>query len=204
MIGTAPVNVSRETEIRLRSFADLVVHWNRAINLVSARDAGAIWDRHIVDSAQLFDIAPVGVKRWLDVGSGGGFPGLVCAILAAEARPELTVTLVESDTRKAAFLREAARTCGVAPDIRSERVESLPPADYDVISARAVAPLPRLLALCQPFCHAGTVLLFPKGARHDTEIAEASAGWSFQVERIASVTDPSGVILKVTDPGPRS
>ncbi|NJS38435.1 MAG: 16S rRNA (guanine(527)-N(7))-methyltransferase RsmG [Rhodobacteraceae bacterium] len=189
--------VSRETLERLQEFEALVRRWTPAINLISKSSVSAIWDRHIVDSAQLFALFPAGVKLWLDIGSGGGFPGLVIAILAKEASPELTVTLVESDARKATFLRHAASTLSLDVDVRTDRIEALPGLKADVVSARALAPLNDLLPYALHHLAPGGVALFPKGARHTEEVAVARLIWRFDLESKLSLSDPNAAILSI-------
>lgn len=191
------LDVSRETRVRLDSFARTLHDWAPRINLVARSTLDALEERHIADSAQLFALRPVDARHWADLGTGGGFPGLVIAILAAEQAPDLRVTLVESDRRKAAFLAAAARAADVRPTILAERAESLPPLAADVLSARALAPLGRLLAHAERHLAPGGTALFPKGAAHAQEIAEALAAWRFTVQKIPSRTDPSGVVLAI-------
>lgn len=191
------VDVSRETAERLACYAALLRKWNRAINLVSPTSLDAVWTRHFADSAQLFDLAPSAARSWADLGSGGGFPGLVIAILAAERRPGLHVTLIESDRRKATFLQTVARETGLDVDIRAARIEEVPPLGADVLSARALAPLTVLLAHAERHLGPGGVALFPKGARHRDETAEALASWRFEVQTQPSRTEAGAVILKI-------
>jgi 16S rRNA (guanine527-N7)-methyltransferase len=187
--------VSRETMQALREFEALVRHWTPAINLISKSSVPVIWDRHIVDSAQLFSFCPEGAEEWLDIGSGGGFPGLVIAVLAKEAKPKLKITLVESDGRKSTFLREATRALGLKVDVITERVESLPSLQADVLSARALAPLKDLLPFAIQHLAPGGVALFPKGARHSDEVAAAKRSWKFDLESRPSLSDPDAAIL---------
>ncbi|MEM6621145.1 MAG: 16S rRNA (guanine(527)-N(7))-methyltransferase RsmG [Pseudomonadota bacterium] len=196
------MNVSRETSERLAQFEDLVRRWSTRINLVSRRDLDHIWPRHIADSIQIFDHAPQ-ADTWLDLGSGGGFPGLVCAILSADNNDPTKFTLIESDARKCAFLREATRLLDLRADILTARIETVPPQQFDVVTARALAPLPQLLALSHPFCSPQTVCLFPKGAQAESELTAAQANWHILVERVPSRTDPGATILKLTDIAPR-
>ena len=191
------MNVSRETTARLETYAALLTKWNPAINLVAKSTLPDLWTRHIADSAQLFDLCPPDARTWVDLGSGGGFPGMVVAILAIEAKSDLQVTLVESDQRKATFLRTVARETGAPVTIHSQRAESLPPQGADVLSARAFAPLPRLLAHVHHHLAPGGVAFLPKGAQADAEIAEALASWGFQVQKTPSKTDPQAVILSI-------
>ena len=188
-------DVSRETLDRLQTYEALIRAWNPRINLVSASTLAALWTRHFGDSAQLFGLAPEGARLWADLGSGGGFPGLVIAILAAEARPTLSVTLVESDQRKAAFLATAARTLGLSVVVRAERIETLPPLGADVLSARALAPLDTLLGYAERHLAPGGVALFPKGATVDAELAHALEHWRFSYQKEPSKTAADGVVL---------
>ena len=189
--------VSRETQRRLQTFCTTFHAWNASINLVSRRDAAHLWARHIRDSAQLFTLRRPGDRHWLDIGTGGGFPGLIIAILAIDTDPDLKITLVESDHRKAAFLRSAALACGVQPKILTNRAESIPPQAADIVSARALAPLPQLLEHADRHLAPTGRALFPKGARSDAELASALATWHFTVQKIPSQTDPEGVILAI-------
>ncbi len=142
-------------------------------------------------------MTPAG-ERWLDLGSGGGLPGLVIAILAADERPSLTVTLVESDQRKAAFLATAARETGIRATILTDRIETIADQNADILSARALAPLPRLLDLSARHMAPGATALFHKGARHDDELRDALAHWRFSFKKHPSLTDPSATILALT------
>lgn len=195
----AEIGVSRETAERLETLIAELNRWNRAINLVGRSTLAEAWTRHVLDSAQLFDLAPASARRWADLGSGAGFPGLVIAILATERAPELRVSLVESDGRKAEFLRSAARACGVAVQVIAERIEAVPPLAADVLSARALAPLPVLLAHAERHLAAGGVALFPKGAGHEAEVAAALERWRFSVQKFPSRTDRDSVVLRIGD-----
>lgn len=196
----ATLDVSRETSERLEQYAALLKRWNPRINLVSSASLAQLWSRHFLDSAQIFALAPAGARRWADLGSGGGFPGLVVAILAADAAPDLRVTLVDSDGRKAAFLATVARELGLQVDVRSERIESLPPLAADVLSARALAPLSSLLGHVVRHLAAGGTALFLKGAGHAEEIAEARRSWRFELKIRPSKSAPEGVILEIGAP----
>ncbi|MFN6952699.1 MAG: 16S rRNA (guanine(527)-N(7))-methyltransferase RsmG [Albidovulum sp.] len=191
--------VSRETLDRLTQFEDLVRKWNCAINLVAPGTLDQIWPRHIADSAQLFDLAPENASSWVDLGSGGGFPGLVIAILAAAERPSLSMTLVESDRRKAAFLVTAAHGLGLAVAVRAERIEMIPPLEADVVSARALTSLDGLLAHAERHLAVGGTCLFPKGATVDQELARALEHWRFSYQKVPSATGADGVVLKIGD-----
>ena len=190
-------DVSRETLDRLELFAVLLRRWTARVNLIAPATVDHIWTRHILDSAQLFDLGPVG-DRWVDLGSGGGFPGIVIAIMAADERPGMTVILVESDLRKAAFLSAAARETGIRTTILADRIESIADQHADILSARALAPLPRLLDLSARHMKPGATALLHKGARHEAEIGDALANWRFSYKKHPSLTDPSATILALT------
>lgn len=183
----------------LRRFAEIVLRWNPRINLVSKSSAADIWDRHILDSAQIFDLAPENAESWVDLGSGGGFPGIVVAVIAAQRRPALAMTLVESDQRKAVFLRQAIRELGLRATVRSQRIEQITDQRADVVSARALAGLPELLALASPLLAEGGTCLFAKGASRQQELDAARQSWSFSVTEVPSITDPGAAILRITE-----
>jgi 16S rRNA (guanine527-N7)-methyltransferase len=185
--------VSRETLARLRAYAELLTEWSHRINLVAASTLTDPWRRHFLDSAQLFPHLPPGTQNLIDLGSGAGFPGLVLAILGVPS-----VELIEADARKCAFLREAARVAAAPVEIRNSRIDSLPPRPVDVVTARACAPLDRLLPWAERFIGPGTVCLFPKGEQAGQELAAVAPAWEFDVTRHASRTDPRGVVLCLT------
>lgn len=189
--------VAPATLSRLDGFVALLGRWNARINLVARGTLGAVWWRHIADSAQLLALAPPRARLWADLGSGSGFPGLVVAIMAAETRPDLAVALVESDARKSAFLATALREAGIAAAIHTARAETLAPLGADVVSARALAPLAQLLPLVGRHLAPGGVALLPKGAAHAAELAEALASCPAAVHKHPSRTDPDAVILEV-------
>lgn len=193
----ASLNVSRETYDRLVMFADLVRKWNPRINLVSKRSLDELWVRHIVDSIQVFRNAPRGAI-WADFGSGGGFPGMVCAILGAEEMPETRFICVESDQRKSVFLRNAARECGVTCQVISERIEMLESLNADIVSARALTDLTGLLGFAERHLKAGGTALFPKGINWKKELQDAAKQWKFSHEAVTSLTEPQAVLLKIT------
>ena len=175
---------------------DLLRRWNNSVNLVAPSALPRVWHRHILDSAQLWPLAPRPSRLWLDVGSGGGLPGLVCALLARDFAPETRVALVESDRRKCAFLATCRRELALDVDIHPARVETLAPLGADVISARAVAPLTTLFDQLAGQATPEATLLLPKGARHATEISEARAHWRFTAELHPSITEPAARILR--------
>ena len=190
-----PVPASREALERLEALAALAVRWTARINLVASSTVPDLWDRHVVDSAALWAMAPPDARTWADLGAGGGFPGLVVAVLAAD-RAGPRVTLIESDGRKCAFLRTAARELSLDVGVLDQRVEEAAPQAADVVSARALAPLPRLLPLVARHLAPGGTAILPKGRGWEAEVEEArAAGWSFALEACASATDPHARIL---------
>lgn len=195
---SAAASVSRETMDRLRVYEELLLKWQKSINLISSGTLTDLWSRHMWDSAQLASLAPAQAKNWLDVGSGAGFPGLVVAALLRE-RPGFQMELVESDQRKSIFLREAARLMGLPVLVHSCRIESLPEKEVpsDVISARALASLDQILAWTSPFWGKATIGLFPKGKSARDELTESRKNWIFEAEAVASLSDPSGSVLKL-------
>lgn len=188
----AEANVSRETMARLETYAAALRRWNKALNLVSAASLTDLWRRHFLDSAQLLPLAPSVARVWLDLGSGAGFPGMILAMLGA---PD--VHLVESERRKCEFLRAVARDTATELKIHCRRVEDMPALNADVVTARALAPLPRLIALTGRFASADTIGLFPKGARVVDELTDLAKYPTINVERVASRSSSSGTILRV-------
>lgn len=192
-------NVPRETLESLDSFVALLKRQAANQNLVAASTLPAIWTRHIVDSAQLLDLAPA-TGTWLDLGSGAGFPGLIVAAIARRR-----VTLAESRAKRVAFLQAAAATLGIEPLVAliAGRVETMTAESYDVISARAFAPLPRLLALAHPFSTPNTIWLLPKGHGAARELAEVAGSWQGDFRMVPSVTDPESAIIVARQIAPR-
>ena len=195
--GIAPdwLDVSRETLVQLDALLALVEKWNPAINLVAPESLADAWRRHVMDSAQLFQFIPPQARKAADFGSGAGFPGLVLAVMAQAALPQLHMSLVESDKRKATFLSQAARQLGLSVTVRSDRAEVLPPLGADVITARALAPLITLCGIAARHLTAGGVAVFPKGIRAVKELEDAAVQWQFQATQTQSQTDPAGRIL---------
>ncbi len=188
----ATLGVSRETLDRFRAYLNLLGRWQASINLVGKSTLADPWRRHILDSAQLLDLMPKSARTMIDLGSGAGFPGLVLAIMGV---PD--VHLVESDTRKCAFLSEAARVSGVKVTIHPRRLESLDPFPVDVVTARAFAPLARILPLASPFLTGNAVALFLKGQSLDEELTEIHNIWTLRMERFPSRADPTGQVLRI-------
>lgn len=193
------LGVSRETSKRLDVFVDVLQTWTSKINLVSRSSLEHIWTRHIEDSAQLLAFAPATARSWFDLGSGAGLPGLVIAAMASELRPTLRMTLVEADTRKSIFLQTAAQEMGVSVTVLNQRIETLTGMQADIISARALAPLAKLLDYADPLRAPNGIYLFPKGATVVSELTDAQKHWHIRHEVHRSVTDPSAVILVIQE-----
>jgi len=184
--------VSRETLARLEAYAELLTRWSARINLVGRDTLPDLWRRHILDSAQLYRFVPGSAQSLIDLGSGAGLPGLILAILGIPG-----AELVEADSRKAAFLHEAARVTGAEVAIRSCRIQAMPPHPVDVITARACAPLDRLVDMAAPFLAPDTVCLFPKGERHNEELTLARKAWTMDASVEQSLSDRRGVVLRL-------
>jgi 16S rRNA (guanine527-N7)-methyltransferase len=194
----ALIPVSRETTARLDRFVEVLLDWQKRMNLIAPSTEPILWTRHIADSLQLLALAP-GAKRWADLGSGGGFPGLVLACALADT-PGAQVHLVESKMKKAAFLREAAESTGAPAVVHAERIEDFvkhAPHPIDIVTARALAPLPELLTAAYPLLTKGAVGLFPKGQDVDAELTGAAKCWNIQVSLAPSRTDPRSRIVIV-------
>jgi 16S rRNA (guanine527-N7)-methyltransferase len=185
-------SVSRETLARLEAYAALLTRWSARINLVGRATLADLWRRHILDSAQLQLFIPDAASSIIDLGSGAGLPGLVLAILGVPG-----VELVEADSRKCVFLREAARVTEVDVAIRPCRIQAVPPHPVDVVTARACAPLDRLLELAEPFLASGGEGLFLKGERVAEELTVARKGWTMRASLSQSRSDPRGVVLRL-------
>lgn len=191
-------SVSRETLSRLKLFVDILADWNTRINLVSANSLTDVWRRHVWDSAQLLPLIPTTATSLIDLGSGAGFPGLVLAILLAD-RPGFRVVLCESIAKKCRFLETAAQTVGICVEVLQGRMEDAAPEPFDVVTARACAPLAQLLSYAQPFQGKNTVCLFLKGQSVGVELIEAHKSWTMKVEKHQSRSDTSGVILEIRE-----
>jgi 16S rRNA (guanine527-N7)-methyltransferase len=195
-------NVSRETLDRLKLFTALLEDWSSRHNLVSAASFREIWRRHIWDSAQLADLVSPGAASLVDLGSGAGFPGLILALLLGD-RTGFRTVLYEATRKKADFLAAAAERLGVMPEIRNARIEGARPEPFDLVTARACAPLPRLLLYAQAFQGPGTVNLFLKGQSVGSELTEAHKIWKMQVRERQSRSDPWGRILVIEQLQPK-
>jgi 16S rRNA (guanine527-N7)-methyltransferase len=192
-------NVSRETSGRLDLLVAELARWQQIKNLVGPKTLAEVWTRHIGDSLQLLAIEPQAL-RWADLGSGAGFPGLVLAIALAE-RAGAQVHLVESNARKCAFLRHAARLTGAPAMIHQARIEAVVSGlagTIEVVTARALAPLAQLVAWTEPLLKTGTVGLFPKGRTAQSELTEAGKSWRLDAELIPSRTDSEARIVRIT------
>jgi len=188
-IGATAAQLADLEQLRL-----MLTDWNARMNLVSAASLPEFWPRHAFDSAQLRQIVPA-ARTWVDIGAGAGFPGLVLAILL-KGEPHARVHLVESVAKRCRFLEAVAEALRLPAKVHNARAESLS-LKADVVTARAVAPLGRLLSFAQPFMARGAIGLFPKGRGAETEIEDARAAWRFTCEIMTSLSDPNGRILKV-------
>lgn len=192
------VNVSRETFEDLKRYRDLVLKWTPKINLVSKSSVDDIWNRHIWDSLQLVDFLDA-AESWVDIGSGGGFPGLVVAISAKHESPRRHITMVESDMRKAAFLRTVIRELTLKANVITQRAEECTPLNADVLSARALTDLSGLLEFADRHLKSGGTALFLKGETWESEVHRAQESWSFAVTAHKSKTNPAAAILEVKE-----
>jgi 16S rRNA (guanine527-N7)-methyltransferase len=191
-------SVSRETWERLDGLVALLLKWQHTTNLVAPSTLPEVWTRHIADSLQLLTIVP-DARAWADLGSGGGFPGLVVACAMAD-HPGAKIELVESNQKKSAFLREAARVLSVPAIVHARRIEdfiSVTVQSFDVVTARALAPLEKLIDYASPLLKAGAIGLFPKGQDVEAELTAASKSWTIETELVPSVTDPQARIVVV-------
>src|SRR3984957_5639540 len=180
-----PNDISRETSKALDCFAALLLRWNRTVNLIARKDEQRLWDRHIADSLQLATLMHPAPGRAIDLGSGAGFPGLVLAIATG-----VPFDLIEADQRKAAFLREAARVTDAPVRIHPLRIETTKLPRAPLVTARAVAVLPKLLALAAPLLAPGGMCLFLKGANVDIELTHAATQWQMHADGVPSRTAP--------------
>jgi 16S rRNA (guanine527-N7)-methyltransferase len=192
------LDVSRETLARLEDYRILLAKWAPRINLVGSSTVDHFWSRHALDSAQLLDFAGPGALRWVDVGTGAGFPGLIVASLLA-GRRGVHVTLIEPNLKRCAFLREAARLLAAPVTILDAKVENVTPFAADVWTARAFAPLPRLLPVAWPWAEHGARIILLKGEGVENEVREASTAWRFQTREAPSLSDPRGRVIELRE-----
>jgi 16S rRNA (guanine527-N7)-methyltransferase len=200
----ALIPVSRETTNRLDQIVSLLLTWQEKINLIAPSTVPSLWTRHVADSLQLLALAP-DARIWVDLGSGGGFPGLPIACALAEI-PETAVHLVESNSKKAAFLREAVRVAQLPAMVHAERIERFVRhfrRPVDVVTARAVAALPQLFAYAQPLLERGAQGLFPKGQDVGSELTAAAKCWNIEASLVPSRTDTDARIAIVRKLAPR-
>ncbi len=194
----ALLHVSRETLDRLTAIADLLVKWQRKINLVGPDTIPDLWRRHMLDSAQLSTHLPASWSTLVDLGSGAGFPGLILAVLHG-GEPGKTIHLIESDTRKCAFLREAARISATPITLHNARIEAVPSLGADIVTARALAPLPLLLDWAEPHLLPEGLCLFLKGRTGEDELTAARKVWNITARRFDSLSDPAGQIFHLQE-----
>jgi 16S rRNA (guanine527-N7)-methyltransferase len=200
----ALVPVSREKEARLDRFTALLLDWQGRMNLIAASTVPTLWTRHIADSLQLLAIAPK-ARKWADLGSGGGFPGVPIACALAE-QDSAEVHLIESNKKKAAFLREAVRVTGAPAVVHAERVADFARefrGELDAVTARALAPLPELLSIAYPLLKRGAQGLFPKGQDVEAELTQATKCWSIQASLVPSRTDPKSRVVVIREAKPK-
>jgi 16S rRNA (guanine527-N7)-methyltransferase len=187
--------VSRETLVRLTAYADLLAKWNRRINLIGKATEADLWRRHLLDAAQLQPLIPDSARLIADAGSGAGLPGLILSVVNSAA----SFRLIEPDQRKAAFLREAIRVTQSSAIVHDLRVEEVDLPAQEVVLARALAPLDRLLDMVQKLVSIHTVCIFPKGETAEQELTEARTRWKMKLRQVPSRTDPAGRILVLTE-----
>jgi 16S rRNA (guanine527-N7)-methyltransferase len=189
-----PNHVSRETQQALERFVALLIRWNRTVNLIARGDEPFLWQRHIADSLQLAALMHPPPERAIDLGSGAGFPGLILALATG-----VSFELIEADQRRAAFLREAARVTAAPAHVHAVRIERAALTPAALITARALAPLPKLLALAAPLLAPAGTCLFLKGAQVQAELTDAATEWHMQADRIASRIDRHACILRISN-----
>jgi 16S rRNA (guanine527-N7)-methyltransferase len=197
----AQLDVSQETMERLVTYRRLLAEWSERMNLIGPKELDLFWSRHVFDSAQLLKFAPE-ARRWADLGAGAGFPGVVLACFLAGA-PEAVVHLVEATGKKAKFLEAVVEELRLPAKVFNCRIEAFGAGEgrYDVVTARALAPLPRLIAYAKPILDRGAIGLFPKGANLDAELAAASDvlnGGAYQADVLESLSDPRGRIVRIS------
>jgi 16S rRNA (guanine527-N7)-methyltransferase len=190
--------MTADAEARLHAFAALLRRWNSTLNLIAPRDIDVLWERHIADSLQLVPLMPQGVTRGIDLGTGGGFPGLVLAIATG-----VPFDLIESDRRKASFLRTAVLETGAAASVHCCRIEQATVPAAALVTARALAPLPRLLPMVARLLTTDGTCLLLKGAKAQEELEAAGRDWTMTVEQSPSRTSAEGVVLRLTGLRPR-
>ena len=189
------LNVSRETFLRLKEYEKLLFKWNAKINLVSRSTLDNFWNRHVLDSAQFLSSVGEKAGKWVDLGSGGGLPGLVVAILSDEIEPVNKLFLVEADVRKAVFLKTVCRELGLKVEVYNNRIEELPLMSANIVSARALAPLKTLCLYAKNHLAKDGVAVFAKGENWKAELVEAQKKWIFSYEAVKSTLHEGSVVL---------
>lgn len=189
------LNVSRETFLRLKEYEKLLFKWNAKINLVSKSTLDNFWNRHVLDSAQFLSSVGEKAGKWVDLGSGGGLPGLVVAILSEEIEPVNKLFLVEADVRKAVFLKTVCRELGLKVEVYNNRIEELPPMSANIVSARALAPLKTLCLYAKNNLEKDGEAVFAKGENWKAELVEAQKKWIFSYEAVKSTLHEGSVVL---------
>lgn len=189
------LNVSRETFLRLKEYEKLLFKWNAKINLVSRSTLDNFWNRHVLDSAQFLSSVSEKAGKWVDLGSGGGLPGLVVAILSDEIEPVNKLFLVEADARKAVFLKTVCRELGLKVEVYNNRIEELPLMSANIVSARALAPLKTLCLYAKNHLEKDGVAVFAKGENWKAELVEAQKKWIFSYEAVKSTLHEGSVVL---------
>jgi len=200
----ALVPVSRETAARLDRFVALLLDWQDQMNLIAASTVPTLWTRHIADSLQLLAIAPQ-ARKWVDLGSGGGFPGVPIACALAE-QSAAEVHLIESNKKKAGFLHEVVRVTGAPAIVHAERITDFAQGfcgELDAVTARALAPLPELLSIAYPLLKSGARGLFPKGQDVEAELTQATKCWSIQASFVPSRTNPKSQVVVIREAEPK-
>ena len=192
--GLEIIGVPRGTLLKLEQYEHLLLDWNQKFNLVAESTLPDLWQRHFLDSAQLWPLLPPSTRLLVDLGSGAGFPGLVLSILGV---PE--VHLIESIGKKAGFLKEVAQELGLNVTVHQARIEKVRDLQADVVTARALTALPELLSLAKPFMKKESCCLFLKGEKADAELTSAAKYWTFDCEKTPSLTSPSGRVLKISN-----
>ena len=200
--GVSRETISPQLLERLKHYDDVLMDWGARHNLVARSTLPLRWERHFLDSAQLYDLIPVSAKHLVDIGSGAGFPGLVFAAMGFERG--LKVTLIESTGKKAAFLQAAATAMDLDNvQVIPSRIENVSVGPVDILSARALASLSKLCAYAHGIAQKNTTLIFPKGGKAQEELTEALKSWRMDVVQRPSATDPSATIFKITNLSPR-
>ena len=191
-------NVSRETFEKFETVQQQLIQWSKRFNLVAPSSLPQFWVRHVLDSVQLYGLAPKAAKNWLDLGSGAGFPGIILAIMITQ-RPGAKMTLIEANGKKASFLRHLAREVGAPVQVLQQRIEAVEPFTTEVITARALSSLSDLLEYSLPFCDKNTLLVLPKGKQVEAELSAAQNNWKLQFSSHSSITDKDASVLCIRE-----